>query len=639
MLAPAAVMLVASSAGAQQMTVSGGLDPGSVVRTQLEHLRFRTALPFDVQFFVRAPIDADVEEVQGKVARKRGAQTCEAILQAIPTMPPVTSYRGPGIRLVPPRPAPGEATAVRTPAAPAPLPPPVRATAPRPGSAPGWLGYAAIFVDNDLQPAPGRVFELSVPALKPRKDYCFGFVLRIATDIEEARALVVTAMDAQLRQIKDETSISDEDAYDDFRQKVIAALDDLRAAKEKTKPFPLVIEVPEDSWFNRLLPRAQVAQRYRIDFLRVLAAQRNRSNLQRSVRTRSAPATEAVLALQQDAGFVKLMSALRERASNDLIAIQVARFESLLDLGSRSAELIALGSDGDLAAPLGPVTDAWTASAIDPRVTQLDRTIREIASFVDFATSLSVNAGLRTAAGVQTAAAGTPANANAMSADDVMAVARQAGAARTRLNSLRGELVGLRDVLAARTTALAVVAEQTAAAMERDIKFSGTTLTDWRTRATAYISADVGLAYSEPIDSFFFYLGTNFYLGPVNKKAPLSFREDGFATSMRKRFAVMLGIPINGFDDTATTTLTSGAGVRLDGVIGSRPLLLGAGFRINDFVRFTGGSVFFKVPDPNPLVSDPKTRHSAFFAISVDWDVRGMFGGLSGQTPTSLSRR
>jgi hypothetical protein len=125
----------------------------------------------------------------------------------------------------------------------------------------------------------------------------------------------------------------------------------------------------------------------------------------------------------------------------------------------------------------------------------------------------------------------------------------------------------------------------------------------------------------------------------VNKKAPLSFREDGFATSMRKRFAVMLGIPINGFDDTATTTLTSGAGVRLDGVIGSRPLLLGAGFRINDFVRFTGGSVFFKVPDPNPLVSDPKTRHSAFFAISVDWDVRGMFGGLSGQTPTSLSRR
>ena len=82
---------------------------------------------------------------------------------------------------------------------------------------------------------------------------------------------------------------------------------------------------------------------------------------------------------------------------------------------------------------------------------------------------------------------------------------------------------------------------------------------------------------SQAIDSFFFYLGTNFYLGPVNKKAPLSFREDGFRSSIRKRFAVMFGIPINGFDDTADVSLSGAPGVPLQGVIGSRPLLVGGG--------------------------------------------------------------
>jgi hypothetical protein len=635
------LLLVASPAAAQQMTASGGMDPGSIVRTQLDNPRFKTPLPFDVQFYVRAPIDADVTEVQGKLARKRSSMTCEAIIQTIPTMPPQTSYQtGGGIRIIPARPAPFGTTPVASRPAPVPPPPPPpRAAPPPPGSARGWLGYGSLFVDNDVQPSPGRVFELSVPPLKPRQDYCFGFVLRMKTDPVDARAMVASAVDNRLRKLTDVRELSDPALYDQFRHDVIAALEDLRVAKEKTKPFPLVIEIPENSWFNVGTRALEITERYRADFTNVLRAQLGRANLLASVRTRSASATDAVRTLQLDPGFTTLVGALREHASNDLVATQVSRFESLLDIGARAAESVALGSDADLAVPPPPITSAWDPAAIDPRLTQLDRTIKELAAFVDAATSLSGNAGLRAATGVQAAAPGAAPNATAMSSEDLLKVASLAATARTSLNSLRNELSNLETVLAARSTALSTLAEQTATALENDITFSGTTMTDWKTRATAYISADVGVAYSGEIDSFFFYLGSNFYLGPVNKKAPLSFREDGFGSSIRKRLAIMLGIPINGFNDTTAVTLTTDTGVRLDGVIGSRPLLIGAGFRINDFVRLTGGSLFFKVADPNPLITDEKTRHSAFFAVSVDWDVRGMFGGLQGQTPAAASIR
>jgi hypothetical protein len=628
----AAIVLAAASASAQQLTVSAGLDPGTVVRTELEHLRFRTALPFDVQFYVRAPITDDVEEVQGKVARKRGSQTCEALIQAIPTMPPSTSYRESGIRIVPARPRLGEAavTAATTPAP----PPPVRATFPPPGSPPGWLGYATMFVDNELKPDPKRVFELSVPALKPRKDYCFGFVLRMKTDQAEARALVVQALDTLLRKVPDVRALGPETEYQRFRAAVLRAIDDFRVVKERTKPFPLIIEVPADSWFNVNRPVLELSSTERLNFLDTVQAQVRAATHRDNYRRHRDQAVGAITTLQNDPGFTKLLVALRG-SSSDIIAAHLSRLGSAMAIGDQRAEILAAGEGGTPAGPRVDPADVWAALQLDARIAQLDATMRDLSSFVDFVTTLSGNPGLRAAAGLDPTTPPAEPNANAMDSAALLKVAELAGAVRTQLDLTRRDLGNLERNLAERSAALAAQAEQVAAALERDVTFSGTTLTEWKTRATAYISADVGLAYSGDIDQFFIYLGTNFYVGPVNKKAPLSFREDGFRSSIRKRFALMFGIPINGFDDTTTTNLVSAAGTQLDGVIGSRPLLVGAGFRINEFERFTGGSVFFKVADPNLLVNDPATRHSAFFSISVDWDIRGMFGGLTGQTPTT----
>jgi ACR3 family arsenite efflux pump ArsB len=47
------------------------------------------------------------------------------------------------------------------------------------------------------------------------------------------------------------------------------------------------------------------------------------------------------------------------------------------------------------------------------------------------------------------------------------------------------------------------------------------------------VSAWPSVAASPAIESVFFYVGTNFYFGPVNKKAPLRWEGRGF---FRKRF-------------------------------------------------------------------------------------------------------
>jgi hypothetical protein len=77
--------------------------------------------------------------------------------------------------------------------------------------------------------------------------------------------------------------------------------------------------------------------------------------------------------------------------------------------------------------------------------------------------------------------------------------------------------------------------------------------------------------------------------------------------------------------------------VTLTGVLGNRPLLLGAGLRLNDLVRVTGGTVLFRVKSPNPLITDQDLDYAWYMALSIDWDLRGMFAQL-GSAPARSSR-
>jgi hypothetical protein len=116
----------------------------------------------------------------------------------------------------------------------------------------------------------------------------------------------------------------------------------------------------------------------------------------------------------------------------------------------------------------------------------------------------------------------------------------------------------------------------------------------------------------------------------VNRKAVLRWSEPG---NFRKRFAFLAAIPLNPFE-TQQNQLAQVPGTP-EGVLGDRPLLLGGGFRLTDLVRLTGGSVLFRVKDPNPLVESKHLDAAWFMAFSIDWDLRGLFSGLAGQTPAA----
>jgi hypothetical protein len=609
--AVAVVLLAHASICAAQY--SQGMEVNTTVETTLEQGRFRQPLPFDVPFYIQAPIDNDVEEVQGKYARRHDL-TCEMALREIPTQPSLTSF----LRTSPPVGSVPTTTAEPQP--------------PERGSILGWLGYANIFVTEKGL----RVFELGVPALKPRKDYCFQFVLRKKTDPATARAIVARALDLELRRIIDETGISDDAGYDNFRQRVLDEIDAHLAREQTENPaFRLVLDVPPNSFFSRTAKATDILQRYRNQFGAVVQAQANRRNAATNFGTNVAPAVNALTTLLENPRTSTLIAALEANNLDPLISARLTAIGTALALDGRSASEYAFGTDAAVPDSLLDYASTWNPAVVNARVRVLEKRVRELTEFAGLAGQLVTNQALQRAAGLA-AAPGAPPAPGALSENDLKEISAQAGRAVIAMRVAHGLIVRLETLLTARTAAIAVMAEQVGAELERVVRFTGTTTADWRTRATAYMSADVGLAYSKGIQSFFFYLGANIYLGPVNKKATLSLREDGLRSSIRKRLAVMFGIPVNPFDETKDpTSLNDPRGIQLDGVIGARPVLLGAGIRLTELVRLTGGTVIFKVRDPNPLVVDAQLRRAGFISISVDWDLRGSFSALVGNRPPS----
>ena len=252
---------------------------------------------------------------------------------------------------------------------------------------------------------------------------------------------------------------------------------------------------------------------------------------------------------------------------------------------------------------------------------------------------MPTNAPLRQALGIDQPPAPAPVNPLALSPAQLAQIGKLADGARTALTLVRGTLTFMRNVLTDRSNALRAMAEQVFAEWARVVSFDGSSRAEWETNARSYLSPDIGVAYSRGIESFFFYFGVNFYFGPVNRRGPLSWRDDGLWTSLRKRLAVLMGIPFNALADDPNADQFGNAPVHLDGVIGGRPLLIGGGLRLTELIRVTGGSVIFRVRDPNPLITDSHVRRSAFVSVSVDWDLRNVFGPLLGTTPPASSIR
>jgi hypothetical protein len=567
--------------------------------------RFLSPLPFDVQFYVTSPVKDTVTSVSGRYAR-----SCSDALDPAST----------------------------------------RATS---------LSRAVILPPTGTPPQ--RLVELSVPALSPNRYYCFAFTVTLKPDETRIREIVAQALDARLRDLYgNEQQLTDGPAFDDFRRAVLNGIRDAAHELQLETGLLLRLTVPNDSFFAEppsvpgaaapavkdTRPTIQTSPgvmstsinlKEREAFARLLSAQRGKANAFATFNSRVSLGTNELGRLRKLEAFQRIVSQLRANLAQPLVQQRLPN-EAALGFATVDPDLDAAQASGVDVTQIATANNpdrVWDPADLESRVTTLDATIEQLNGFRQLTNDLATPSWepLRDVAGLGPRI-GTQANPNAVSAAEFVAVAQQVERVRQALIGARAALTSMQNVLTARSDLITAAASRITADLVEVIQIDGTTTAAWETRARSYISADVGVTWSQPIESFFFYLGANFYLGPVNKKAPLRWSEPG---NFRKRFAFTAGIPINSFSDTATRTTLASGDVTLTGVLGDRPLLLGAGLRLNDLVRVTGGTVLFRVKSPNPLITATELDYAWYVALSIDWDLRGMFAEL-GSAPARSTR-
>lgn len=173
------------------------------------------------------------------------------------------------------------------------------------------------------------------------------------------------------------------------------------------------------------------------------------------------------------------------------------------------------------------------------------------------------------------------------------------------LGSLAVSLSGGDDIDSLAASVAPLIAEKLAV--------GATTWAKFEQRFRWYVSADLGFAHAWDIDESFAYIGVNFYGSPVNKKAPLN----GFGRRLPflRRFALVIGLPMTNLEDPSRKPLVAG-----------KPVLVGAGIRLTDYLRLTVGGLLFNEADPDPLVDDTRgVKATPFASLSLDIDVAGIF--------------
>jgi hypothetical protein len=131
------------------------------------------------------------------------------------------------------------------------------------------------------------------------------------------------------------------------------------------------------------------------------------------------------------------------------------------------------------------------------------------------------------------------------------------------------------------------------------------------TRAGFYLQADVGfLAYRIPADphvqyGFAPYLGFHANFRPLN--TDLSFKLTTHL-SFWQRLSFNAGVCLTSFSDSGKHT----------GLIGSAAMLTGLGYAFGPAFRITGGVLWYRKEDPDPLISHETTAAMPYIGLSID---------------------
>ncbi len=181
------------------------------------------------------------------------------------------------------------------------------------------------------------------------------------------------------------------------------------------------------------------------------------------------------------------------------------------------------------------------------------------------------------------------------------------------IDGIHHRLLRLRTELTVREKRIADIVDQIGVLAKIDAYVMGDSGGEFKTRTTWHLSPDIGLSYAPDLKEVFPYFGVNIYFRPVNKDVPLN-QKGGFG----RRFAAVIGIT------TSSIELEN----QRKGLLGTKGLMIGAGFRITDALRISAGSLLFRKIDPDPSISETRFSTSLFMSLSIDWDIKSTLGIL-----------
>jgi hypothetical protein len=444
-------------------------------------------------------------------------------------------------------------------------------------------------------------FLLLVPALPVNRSYCFRWsVVRDVTDDEAKKFLDETfqAVDQGLQNLDSDTVTAAD--YDALRARLIQRIGSLLPAGAE-------LVTPDGSFFDKDTPPDQVGIDYHEQFTQILARNDARDEALATFRRRQSDAFTKLTNLVSSGAWRKVTGAVNaQRTSNASLDELLKSAPGALDateLDPNGLDRVALGLAPGAARP--NLDRVFNAGSLDGQISRLQGTAQGLASFRTVVQQLLDSEALRTAAGLNDDA-GKAALTNLLPLlIDASTAIDLAARALTRLQEAlqdRGDLI---------QSFIAALRPE----VEEVLAVGGSTLAGYQLRSSWYVSADVGLGTAPEIDEVFGYMGANVYFQPVNKKAHLG-PLFGPQKDFLKRFALMIGLPQETMSEPGS----------LLPVFQDRPLILGAGLRLNDLLRLTLGGLIFKKEDPDPLVTSSDGLTATWFlSFSIDWDVRSNF--------------
>jgi hypothetical protein len=196
---------------------------------------------------------------------------------------------------------------------------------------------------------------------------------------------------------------------------------------------------------------------------------------------------------------------------------------------------------------------------------------------------------------------------------NLQTAAKKAADAANEAKERMNEIVGLAD---GRDKPIKQVADQLTLIATSSVTITTSTLGTFDTFSHYYVTADAGVLYAPEIRTTAPYIGTNFYLRPVNRDVSLTKK-----SSFGRRFALIVGLTMKTIEDSQKQ--------RRADLFGTQSLVVGAGYRITDIFRVGTGVLVFNRKNPNPLIKTQHVGSVPYVSISFDWDLAKTFGGLS----------